>query len=257
MILVLLFILLILYNIFISYKNKKIEIFFSQSNFLNSIVNQIYIINMDKDHERLKIIDKKMMKLGLKYKRIKGIDGKKIYSKYKNKTKLKPGQLGCLLSHINVLEDAIKNKYKNILVLEDDVLFHKNFHEEFKKKYEFLKNNENEIDLVYLGSSQKHKWKNININKHYYKSYKNDGTFAMLINNNIFIKLLNLYKKLNLPSDRVLYHNIQGKMNCFTFHKTIITVNIELISNTEEKYLSLKLNNYLKSNKLLLQDFDL
>ena len=78
----------------------------------------------------------------------------------------------------------------------------------------------------------------------------------MLINN-IFIKLLNLYKKLNLPSDRVLYHNIQGKMNCFTFHKTIITANIELISNTEGKYLSLKLNNYLKSNKLLLEDFDL
>ena len=117
MILVLLFILLILYNIFISYKNKKIEKFTSNPDYFNSIINQIYVINMDKDLERLKILDKKMRKLGLEYKRVSGIDGKKIYSKYKNKTKLKPGQLGCLLSHINVLEDAIKNKYKNILVL--------------------------------------------------------------------------------------------------------------------------------------------
>ena len=137
MILVLLFILFILYNIFISYRHIKIEKFTSKSDYFNSIIDQIYVINMDKDHERLKILDKKMRKLGLEYIRVSGIDSEKIYSKYKNKTKLKPGQLGCLLSHINVLEDAIKNKYKNILVLEDDVYFIKIFMKNLKKNMNF------------------------------------------------------------------------------------------------------------------------
>ncbi|MGV3345715.1 glycosyltransferase family 25 protein [Enterobacteriaceae bacterium LUAb1] len=35
----------------------------------------------------------------------------------------KPGDLGCLKSHKAVLEMALKNKWKNILVIEDDMVF--------------------------------------------------------------------------------------------------------------------------------------
>ena len=125
-----------------------------ESNFINSIVDKIYVINMDKDKERMNILDKKMKELGIKYQRITGVDGKKVYSKYKDKTELRPGQLGCLLSHFNVLNDAIKNKYNNILVLEDDIMFHQNFHNEFKKKYKILMKEEGNFDLIFLGCHQ-------------------------------------------------------------------------------------------------------
>ena len=41
----------------------------------------------------MKKLNNKMNKLGLKYKRVTGIDGKKIYKNYANKTKLRPDSL--------------------------------------------------------------------------------------------------------------------------------------------------------------------
>ena len=46
---------------------------------------------------------------------------------------------GCALSHIRCLEEAIKNNYKNILILEDDFVFNVD-PKEFKNKiFKFLK----------------------------------------------------------------------------------------------------------------------
>ena len=42
-----------------------------------------------------------------------------------NETYLSPGELGCLLSHLWCLKDALSNNYKKFLILEDDVVFHK------------------------------------------------------------------------------------------------------------------------------------
>ena len=61
-----------------------------ESNFINSVVDKIYVINMDKDKDRMEILIKKMKVLGLEYQRISGVDGKKVYPKYKDKTKLRP-----------------------------------------------------------------------------------------------------------------------------------------------------------------------
>ena len=38
---------------------------------------------------------------------------------------LNPGQIGCALSHIKILEDAIKNNDKKIIVFEDDAIIPK------------------------------------------------------------------------------------------------------------------------------------
>ena len=77
-------------------------------NFINTIVNNSYVINMDKDHKRLEVFTKYMNALNIPFERIKGVDGKQIYEKYKDKTSLTPGELGCLLSHINIMKDAIE-----------------------------------------------------------------------------------------------------------------------------------------------------
>ena len=94
----------------------------------------IYCINLEKDIER-----KKFMQLQLNNKNvnfINGIDGNLIdnetLSKYKNnsqkfffdvkKNKMSTGEIGCLLSHIKVFNESLKNEDEDyILVLEDDV----------------------------------------------------------------------------------------------------------------------------------------
>lgn len=59
---------------------------------------------------------------------------------------MKPGQIGCYASFMNIIKDARKNKYKNIIYLEDDVLFT----EDFIKQINFTKTLDK--DIVYLGS---------------------------------------------------------------------------------------------------------
>jgi GR25 family glycosyltransferase involved in LPS biosynthesis len=252
-----LFMLLIINNFFLNKKFVKEKF---ESKFINKIVDKIYVINMDKDINRMKILDKKMKKLGLEYKRIPGVDGKKKYSKYKNKTKLRPGQLGCLLSHINVIKDAIKNNYNNILVLEDDIVFHKNFHMEFVKKYKKLIKREKKFDLIYLGCSQSMggngKWNNTLMEDEYYINYETDGTFGMLINKNIFLKIIEVNKNMEIPIDTSLSKNILAtkKYKCFTLYPHLITSNVDELSNTDNRMRNLR--EYLTSNKLKYEDYD-
>jgi GR25 family glycosyltransferase involved in LPS biosynthesis len=242
--------------LFVILYKKNIENFENKIYKIQDIIDQIYIINMDKDKNRMKNLDKKMKNLGLNYNRITGVDGNKVYKKYKTKynTKLRPGQLGCLLSHQNVLKDAIKNNYTNILVLEDDIIFHKNFHDEFKKKYKYLIDREKNVDLLYLGCSQKHKWKDIKLNRHYYNSKKIDGTFAMIINKILFKPILEKSSKLEKPIDRILYYYFQEKKKSFCFNPNIITVKLNTFSNTEN--IIFNDNKYYKKNKIDINNFD-
>ena len=231
--------------------------FMVQENFSNdyfhSVVDKVYVINMDHDTDRLKHIKYQLDKFNLKFQRVPGVNGKKVYPKYKNKTSLRPGAFGCLLSHTNVIKDAIQNNYENILVLEDDAILHQNFLQEFETKYKFIKNKEKDIEMIYLGCSQKHNWKDLDLKEHYYTTKKNDGTFAMLINKKIFSKILQLYEKMNLPSDRVFFNHIQPNKKCFTMHPNIITANVAEYSNTED--LTLDLEGYLTNNKINKNDY--
>lgn len=257
-ILLLVIIIFLIYNILLY--NKKIVKENFTSNYINSIVDRIYVINMDKDKNRMKKLNTKMNKLGLEYKRISGVNGKKIYHKYKNRTKLRPGQLGCLLSHINVIKDAVKNNYNNILVLEDDIVFHKNFHDEFAKKYNKLIKKEKNFDLIYLGCSQSLEgdgmWKYTKMKDEYYDNNLTDGTYAMLINKNIFNNILNAEKDLSLPIDTYISMKILNSDNFKTFSlfPHIITSNVNEESNTDN--LKRNLDQYLKVNKLRHDDYD-
>lgn len=255
--LVILLVILLIFNIVL----PKIKKEHFESNFINSVVDKIYVINMDKDKDRMEILDKKMKVLGLEYQRISGVDGKKVYPKYKDKTKLRPGQIGCLLSHIEVLKDAIKNNYNNIMVLEDDILFHHNFHQEFKKKYQKILKNEKRFDLIYLGCTQSMGgpgfWGNTKMKDEYYDNKYTDGTYAMLINKNIFEVIKKQAESYKIPIDTSISNNIlsNNKYKTFAFYPHLIITDVSLLSNTDGEKRNLK--NYLKSNKVDTKNFDL
>jgi len=65
------------------------------------------------------------------------------------------GQIACCYSHLQLLEDVIKNDYKTILMLQDDVFFE----EEGQLRYEIDKfhniiSKHNDFDLYYMGKSK-------------------------------------------------------------------------------------------------------
>ena len=96
-------------------------------------VEHIYVINLDKDTENLEKFTKQVGE-SFSYTRIKGVEP------LKGNQNLNKGQLGCLSSHILILEDAIKNNYKKILIFEDDIIL--------KDSWEKIKNALNNLQKL-------------------------------------------------------------------------------------------------------------
>lgn len=78
-----------------------------------SFVEKVVYINLTKRTERRKSIEFQMEKMGIPADKIIRFDA------IENEN----GALGCVLSHINVLKMAKKNNWKNVLILEDDMIF--------------------------------------------------------------------------------------------------------------------------------------
>ncbi len=100
--------------------------------------DKIFIINLSRRTDRKQILLERIGKEELdinSYEFIDGVDGyepdiKSEFDEYK-KSKLtqivSSGHWGCLMSHIKAIEKAKEENLDSVLILEDDVLFDKNF----------------------------------------------------------------------------------------------------------------------------------
>tara|TARA_B100000674_G_scaffold497653_1_gene532278 strand:- start:3570 stop:4304 length:735 start_codon:yes stop_codon:yes gene_type:complete len=164
---------------------------------INTYFDKIYIINLSKRVDRW---DKMLIKTNkyniknyIQFPAINGYD-EPYYSKWRQIKGFfeTPGAFGVIMSVYNVLLDAIHNKYKSILILEDDVLFHKNFNYLFKLHTQYIPEY---WKLLFLGSSM-HSWR-INercILKNGYLIPKGSipGAFALGIKSDIYNQLISL-----------------------------------------------------------------
>jgi GR25 family glycosyltransferase involved in LPS biosynthesis len=122
--------------------------------FLNRIVDKVYVINLENDKEKLKSVSKELENQHIVFERFDAINGSII----KNDTRLTEscnsycanGIKGCALSHKTVWENALKNSYEAIAVLEDDITFNKDFNTILQLNYNSIPN---DFDIIYLGSA--------------------------------------------------------------------------------------------------------
>ena len=176
-------------------------------------------INLDHDKNRNEMMIKKLSALNFKYKRIRGINGKKLVDiDYRNEIaalfKVEPekmgvnfwtnrsnfktmckyqdvilGKVGCFLSHILALKTALDMELEKVLILEDDVDFLENILEDIYIPVD--------ADIYFLGG---HFWHSstpppktdyikIDTNK-----FKVGGTFGYIIPNRE--KILEIYNVL-------------------------------------------------------------
>ena len=141
-------------NIIANYNPNETDIINDSYNnvIINQYINQIYIINLNTDRLREKYITIIMKKLNINYKLI--TVRKPRQQTYNNVIKLsKPlskkmsiGEVGCYLSHMWCLQNIVKNNYKNGIILEDDIIVHKNFLSLFERY--LSKNNEKESERI-------------------------------------------------------------------------------------------------------------
>jgi len=129
-------------------QNYKKKLTFKYMKTLNDYFDKIVCINLDRRPDRWEESQKEFEKLNIVVERISALDGRFI--KPPPGFKYPPGAFALLLTHIEIIKDAIKNNYKNFLLFEDDVAFIDNFYEKFNAKIDFLPD---DWDMFYLGGN--------------------------------------------------------------------------------------------------------
>ena len=95
------------------------------------------------------------------------------------------GLIGCCISHIMILKDAIEHNYNNILVLEDDAMWNN-----FEQGYQLLRNlASNPYDVILLGGSF------VDYNKDTYKLHSAKTTTGYLVNKHYMRTLLSNFEE--------------------------------------------------------------
>jgi len=158
-----------------------------------------YVINLDKNEDRLQKFTSNYVSSGLKnepFVRIKAIYGKDIsYEKYisdKVEIKMTPGMVGCFLSHLQLYDTILKRNKEYALVFEDDANIAKDLN--LSVISSIFDSMPKDWDIILLGydiSNPVHKYEKLD---GCLKMYNFWGTHAYFIKKTAAAKLLDLVK---------------------------------------------------------------
>lgn len=196
---------------------------------INSFFDKIYVLNLDHRSDRMSSMRNKLHKNGItNYCRFPAVNGhqKPHIDHWRN---LKyffdtPGAYGVLMSAYFILIDALKNKYHQILILEDDVIFHHDFTRLFNQK---IKSIPDYWKLLFLGSSM-HQWRlqqRCKILPDYIIPRGSiPGAFALGIKCDSYLPLITQIKKLNSSWDLgpIKYINTFFSNQCFVLNPNLV-----------------------------------
>lgn len=223
-------------------KNKK----FIKKKYLNNYFDHIYLINLKNRPKRLIKILIKLHKLRIHVQIIPAINGRlepyfSDYLKYLNKpindesnhplelernSKIisSPGAWGYLLSWKNIIQDATLNKYKKILIFDDDIIFIKNFARKFSNWINTIPDN---WKVLQLGATQNIKFRS-RIKRNYFHPEVTDGSYATAISSSIYKTLLSEINKMNCPLDSGPLRTIYAKYpkKCFVAYPHLIIADV-------------------------------
>ncbi len=210
-----------------------------------------FVINMEKDKQRLSDFDDMMKESKWQYERIEAINGNaldsyatKLKSKYiADYNHLSNNEIGCMLSHIKLFEKLMADEvYDQYIIFEDDARTHMNGNDVKKSISDLFKNIKNTPDILYLGKAldycmeYKKVWKNV------YKPKRPLCNHAYLISKNGAAKILNK-KPFKLAIDNEIANLIYNeKINALAYHPSIYFQDV-LSYSSNLRNLSAALNN--------------
>jgi GR25 family glycosyltransferase involved in LPS biosynthesis len=205
--------------------------------------DKIFIINLARRLDRKNIMINRLKETGLiNYEFIDAIDGSdehfiKKFNKFKQNTRTRiitSGHLGCLLSHIKALKKAKDENLNSVLILEDDVIFDKNF----INKITMIK--VPKYDLLYLGGL-------IDELKFFINGWALSkevmGAYGYIVPAHMFSTILNEWKKLTMCSDICLINKIQSKYTTVLLNDLIKTNIDDTDTSNKHKAMNQMINN--------------
>ena len=187
------------------------------SSVVNKVFDCVYCINLNTRPDRMRKIRRKLRKHKIDFHRVPGIEGggkenRQIFREIERKNEhLKIAQkpriksefvLGAVRTKLSVLRDAKQKRYKRILILEDDLFFHKHFVELEKRIVDLPP-----WKILYFGSGQRN-WTGIKFGEFYYTPCKSFGMFAVGLDCSLFSELEGIIQRFELPVDNCM-HSLQ------------------------------------------------
>lgn len=223
---------------------------------LNEFFDHVYVVNLKHHVEKRLKIAQHLHLHGVNYELFEAVNGYEgepliLWNSYKDKpvgegfvrfpnmievekkrkTKLieSAGAIGYIFSYVNILKDAKSRGFKNILILEDDVLLDKDFD---SKAQNFMNCISPKWKILQFGASQ-YGWKGIDDqsskSKGYYHPRRIDdcttcGSFAIAINMEIADEIIEAVTAFEAPFDHAplgyIYEKYLGE--CFVCYPNIV-----------------------------------
>lgn len=209
---------------------------------LNNIndIKHIYYINLDYRTDRKEHVETQLSLIGLKGTRFNAI-------------RTKQGAIGCTMSHLKLLENAIINNFEHILIIEDDITFLDP--SLFIKQFNKCLSNQKDWDVIILSGNNIPPY--TNIDDSCVQVYSCQTTTGYLVNGH-YIKILydNIREGLNL-----LIHNPENKLNYAIdrywfrlqyIHKWLLVIPLTVVQREDYSDIEQRQTNYIN----LMTDLD-
>lgn len=212
---------------------------------MGDVVDESYVINMEKDHEKLAHCKSQASRFDFEITPWRGTDGSTephisdwteymekpwndIDEKLNRKAIDRPGAWGYLLSMRGIFLDAINKKHNSIAIFDDDYILASSFDHRFSKFIELIGN---EWDVAYLGASQ-WRWGSLKQpDGDFYEPDDNtNGTFAVIYREPVFREILDQIDLMEAPFDagplrKVVLGTSKGR--AFVSLPNIVIANLE------------------------------
>ena len=183
---------------------------------LQKYFNKIYCINLEfrKDRWAECVLEFEKWEISEQVIKFPAINGSYIQNNYP----VSNGELGLILTHEQILQDAIDKNYESILVIEDDV----EFINKFSNLKEYIEALPLDWEILWLGANHNiHCGNQLKlINDKIIKCRKAFATHCIAFNNRIYPTALKLIKNKEKPVD-VYYSELQQTHNCYAFHPSL------------------------------------
>jgi GR25 family glycosyltransferase involved in LPS biosynthesis len=109
-------------------------------------IDNIYCINLEKRPDRRKEAYEEFKKFDLDFEFFYGVDG----SELKVNSKIKPGHVGCVMSHLNMYRHLKEQDGDIFMITEDDVVFDSDF---ISKYLDLVRHVPSDWHLLYFGGN--------------------------------------------------------------------------------------------------------
>ena len=199
------------------------------------IIDKVFVINLKRSFLRLEKIKAQFKRMNVKFERIDAINGSEITGDLSRLSSI--NEYAYILSQKKIIELWAKNReWKNILICDDDILFHRNFHSLFNN---LISRIPSDWKILYLGESRNN-WsgnKEPDLGGFYQPSANRiiEGSFAVAYSREVLESLLGIIEQ-SIKNNLIPFDNgILNELVSENINKTFIAYPNLMIADINPK----------------------